>query len=202
MRDGVRVTQGYVKVNGDSVATSASGQASKTYASSHFPHGATVQIVAIDPGNNFVYADEIVMPNEFHITDFIPNERLWQGVNSTVRFNWTGAPEVNRYMVSVTPSTPGSTARGLAEVVTGDLGRSFAFTHAAFRDTLPSGEILNDNYHVRVIGYNRNFVQRPNTNYKAPSVAFDEPISEADISGAISAVVVTARDSIRVELSQ
>ena len=137
---------------------------------------------------------------EDYVTDFIPNERLWQGVNSTVRFNWTGAAPVSRYMVSVTPSTPGSTANGLAEIVPGDLGRSFSFTHEAFRDAQTS-EIVNDNYHVRVIGYNRNFVERPNTNYDAPSVAFDQPIDEADIAGAISAVVVSVRDSVRVELT-
>lgn len=201
LRDGIAVVGGYIKVDGDSVVFSASGKASKMYSSDHFTHGATVQIMAVDPDSGFAYSDAIVMPSEFHITDFVPNQRLWQGVTSTVRFDWTGATNVSRYMVSVTPSTPGSNARGLAEVVPTSQGRSFTFTQEAFLDA-QTNQIINDNYHVRVIGYNRNFVERPNADYTAPSLAFDQPISEANISGAISAVVVSVRDSIRVELTQ
>ena len=120
---------------------------------------------------------------------------------SPVRFDWTGSAEVSRYMVSVMPSTPGSNARGIAEIVPGDQGRSYSFNQEAFQDK-QTNQIINDNYHVRVIGYNRNFVARPNADYTAPSIGFDQPIDEANISGAISAVVVTVHDSIRVELSQ
>ncbi len=107
LRDGIAVVDGYVDVDGDSVALSASGQASKTYSSDHFNHGASIQIMAFDPANDFLYSDAIVMPSAFTIAVTPEAARVWQPSDGNIRVELTSlATPTSGYFVSITPSDP------------------------------------------------------------------------------------------------
>jgi hypothetical protein len=62
-------------------------------------------------------------------------------------------------------------------------------------------EPVADLYTVNVIGYTRNFVRRACAEYLSPSIGFDNPIDDVQVDGALSAIVVSVRDTIRVEPS-
>jgi hypothetical protein len=195
------ITGGVVIVDGDTISTlPASGQGTKTYSPGRWTQQQMLQIKALDASNSYAYRDSIKLPSSFEITNVIPPNRLWQGGNVTL--TWTPALDADAYFVSVKPRTIGSPARGLGSYDTDSDPLSETFPGAeAFSNTF--GTVIPDVYDMQIVAYSRNFTLRPNAPYKAPDA--DDvrvPISRTDIDGAVCALMVSARDTIRVPQTQ
>lgn len=191
LKDGIAVVDGYVMVNGDSLSLTASGYALKTYPASHFPHGEEITIEAVDPEDEFVYTDSVFMPSAL-TAEVVPEaDTIWQPTKGTVSISWTLANPVSGYIVSVTPRTPSNPAPGLAAEA---IGGSFSFSPVeVFYDQL-TDTLVSDLYDVRVIGYNRTYVQRQQAAYVLPPTsAFPLTTDDDDMAARISATVVSPR---------
>jgi hypothetical protein len=197
LRDGVTVSQGYVKVDGDSLTMSASGQASRTYAGNHFTHSANVVVFAEDPENDFSFQGTVQMPSSFSISDITsPANRIWQPNKGNVSLEWFLATSVSGYFISVRPRSSTSTAPGLADFVAG--GQYTFSPLEAFFDPV-TDELVSDIYDFQIIGYNQTFVRRPTATYMSPSSGFNPTTSTGQITAYLGAAVVTARESITAE---
>jgi hypothetical protein len=203
LRNGITISNGYVAVIGDTEVDTiyANGLSASicldpiVYPKDHWDFGEVLTITAVDDSTLFRYEDAIAIPDSFEIDNFIPANHLWQ--NGNVLIDWTGADGVTAFLVSMTGSIPGSPANGFA--ARDDLGlRSMTITPDAFFDAV-TDTIVPDLYNVHVLGYARNFVRRACAEYLSPSIGYDDPIDDVQIDGAISAIVVSKRDTIRVE---
>jgi hypothetical protein len=201
LRNGITISNGFVAVGSDTIRANALSTSicldPTVYPGDHWEHGQQLTIVAVDDSTGFRYEDAIAVPDSFGIDNFIPANHLWQGGN--VQVEWTGSQGVTAYIVSMAPDALGSPAPGFAG--RDDQGvRAMTIPPAAFldpEDNLPVAGL----YSVNVIGYARNFVRRACAEYLSPSVGLDDPIDDVQIDGALSAIVVSVRDTIRVEQS-
>jgi len=193
-RDGEAIAGGRVVVDGDTVTTlPLSGQGSKTYAGSHWTHGQAVRITALDSSRAFSYKDSVTLPGAFFITNVSPANRLWSG--GSVVVEWSPVLGISGFAVLVKPRTSGSSAKGLS-VSVGRGETSYTFNRSAFENSY--GQLVADVYDIQVIGYTPNLLARPGAAYKQPPTDTPAPIDAPSISGAISSLVVTARDYIVV----
>lgn len=195
LRDGVKVTDGYVKVDGDSLTLSASGQASRTYAGSHFTHSADVVVSAADPDNDFSFQGTVRMPSSFAITEITsPANRIWRPNTGNVSLEWQLASSVTGYFISVSPAT--TSAPGLTEFVSG--GQHTFSPQVAFYDPI-TDELVPDVYYLQIIGYNQTFVRRPTADYMSPSAGFNPTTNTGELTAYLGAAVVTASEPITAE---
>jgi len=201
LRNGITISNGYVAVDSDTIRANALSTSictdPKVYPFDHWEFGQELTVTAVDDSTGFMYQDAIVVPDSFGIEEFDPPNHLWQGGNVTI--SWSVSAGVTAYIVSTKPSSPGLNARGFAE--RDDVGlRTMVITPDTYYNP-QTNQLVEDLYEVHVIGYAHNFVRRACADYLSPSIGFDNPIDEVQVDGALSALVVAKRDTIRVEPS-
>jgi hypothetical protein len=152
-----------------------------------------IHIIAIDTLRGFSYRDSVLMPGEIKITEIVPNDRAWNGDSMIVR--WSAAQGAGIYAISVRATDPHSQARGLgAYAVEGQL--SYVLKAEPFKNIY---DIIPGTYVVRVICASSNFEWvQPWFDVKPPPAYVIQPIQSPNITGAISAIVSSAPDTITV----
>ena len=194
LRDGISITEGYVIVDGDSLATSASGQASQSYSSSRYSHGQTVAVTAVDPEESFTHSTSVTIPSTFTVEVTSPANLIWQPNKGNVSLTWLLATPVVGYILSVDPRKSGTTAPGLTEIISGG---SHSFVPEDVFYNQQTSELVSDFYDVKIVAYNGSFVRRTGAPYRSPDIAFPLTIDEDQISGRVGALVVSSRKTIQ-----
>lgn len=197
LREGLSVPGGFVIIGNDTLRVDASGKASAQFNPGTWSHGQPVAIRAADTAKGFVYQTTVTIPGTFYISNFIPNTRLWQPNKANPRVEWAPANGAANYVVSLQASLPSSPSRGQA-MVAGSLSQTF--TPDAFYDP-NTNALVTGVYYVHVVAYNPTFFLRPNANYRLPDFNFPLTVDTKDIRGMVTALVVSARDSIVVSPS-
>lgn len=198
LRNDSTITGGFVVVDGDTVRLHASGRLDSAFTKKKWLFGHSISIKAIDTSKSFRYQTSVVIPDSFGISNLVPGTRQWQPNKSNPRIEWTGSAGASGYIASLMPRGSGSPAAGQA-VVAGSV-RAQAFTPTAFNNP-QTNQIVPDVYYVHVVAYGPTFVSRPDANYGVPVTAFALTVDTREIAGAVSAAVVSARDSISVSPS-
>ncbi len=186
---------GFVLVDADTIRVGATGRVDTTYAKKKWLFAHTVAIKAIDTSKAFKYQTSVVMPDSFGISNLIPNTHQWQPNKANPRIEWTGSAGAAGYIAAIMPRGHGSAAPGQA-VVAGST-RSQTFTPTAFNNP-QNNQIVPDVYYIHVVAYAPTFVVRPGANYGIPVTSFPLTVDTPEITGAVSAAVVSARDTLTV----
>ena len=189
----------FAVVDGDTIRTKASGTADTTYLNSRWQFRHTIAIKAVDTAKAFQYTTSVVIPDSFGISNFIPNTHLWQPSSPNPRVEWTASAGATNYIAAIQARLPGSPSRGQS-VIAGST-QSQTFTPTAFYNP-QTNQFVPDVYYIHVVAYAPTMVERPDANYEVPtSPPFPLTVDTKQISGAVAAAVVSARDTIIVSPS-
>lgn len=189
-----------VVIDGDTIETSsASGTGNKTYTQPRWEFGEKIQIKAIDAAASFSYRDSVVIPLDFVIENVLPANRIWRPVEGNALVSWTTSVGAVNYLTSVKARTLGSQTPGFSQYSESQAGLTQVIPPSTFRNP-QSNDVVEDVYDIVIIAYTPNFIRRPNPPYKEPSLN-DEPapIQKEDISGGISALVVSRHDTLQAQ---
>lgn len=191
LRDGITVTDGYVKVDGDSLSLSARGEAFASYNSGHFAFGMPIQIDAQDPDSGYSYQTSITLPSTMSAEVVPEADSIWQPNKGTLSIQFTLASPAAGYILSVTPRTIGTAAPGYAtDAATGQLV-SFSPLEAFYNQQ--TDDLVSDYYDVRMIAYNGTFMAPPNSPYVLPDKMYPATLDTDELTTYISAQVVSSR---------
>jgi hypothetical protein len=185
----------FVIVDHDTIRTTVSGGADTAYLQTRWSHRQAVSIKAVDTSKGFQYQTSVIIPDSFGISNLFPNTHIWQPNKANPRIEWTGSTGAANYIAAIQARLPGSPSRGQA-VVTGST-LSQTFTPTAFYNP-QTNQLVPDVYYIHVVAYNPTFVLRSGANYEVPTSGFPLTIDTEQITGAVSAAVVSARDTIIV----
>ncbi|MBI3872825.1 MAG: hypothetical protein HY304_07100 [candidate division Zixibacteria bacterium] len=198
LRDNGAVPNGRVAVDGDTLLVSAQ-EASKSYPKGHWTQSRPIHVAALDSSQGFVYRDSVRMPADFEISDVLPASRVWQPSDANAKVTWGTAFNAQNYTVSVRARSTGSPARGFADYYESSTQLAETIPPTTFRNTYDA--VVEDIYDIQVVAYNPNFIGRTGTVYKRPTANdISVPISTDEIIGGLSALVVSARDTLRVQV--
>lgn len=195
LRDGITVTDGYVKIDGDSLSLSARGEAFVSYSSGHFAFGMPIQIDAQDPDSGYSYQTSITLPSTMSAEVVPEADSIWQPNKGTLSIQFTLASPATGYILSVTPRTNGTAAPGYAsDAGTGQLV-SFSPLEAFYNQQ--TGNLVSDYYDVRMIAFNGTFLAHPQSTYVLPNIVYSPTLKTDEIVTYISAQVVSPRAVIQ-----
>lgn len=196
-QDNGRVPGGQVIVHGDALTAFASdGTIGKTYPIGQWATGVWIHIVAFDSTGSAVHRDSVRIPQEFTIFNLKPAIGIWFPRDNTASIEWATAIDAINYVVSVKGQGSATGAEGYHEYHETQTPLAETFVADVFRNDF---DILPGDYDIQVIAYNPNFLARGGALYLVPE--FDDvpaPIASDNVSGAISALVVTDKVTLEV----
>lgn len=199
-QDNGRVPGAQVVVDGDTLTAFASdGTIGKTYPIGQWATGVWIHIVALDSAGSTVHRDSVIIPDEFAIFNLNPAIGVWFPSDNTATIEWeTAGVDVINYAVSVKGQGLAAGADGYHEYHETQTGLAETFNTDVFSNDF---EILAGDYDIQVIAYNPNFLTREGAPYLVPEFAdVPAPIASDNVSGAISALVVTDKVTLEVVL--
>jgi hypothetical protein len=188
----------FVIVDGDTIRTKSSGTADTTYLQARWQHHRSVSIKAVDTAKAYVYQTSVIIPDSLRISNVFPPARIWRPSTANARVEWAASAGTTNYIAAIQARLSGSPSRGQSVIAGSTLSQTF--TPTAFYNP-QTNQLVPDVYYIHVVAYTPTFVLRPGANYKAPAGTFPLTIDTKQISGAVAAAVVSARDTIVVSPS-